>query len=208
MTPEPQPWSSPRCCAVVVVDMQNDYCHEAGALARHGADVSAVPRVAEQTSSLLGAARDAGVPCIHVRTEHSEWTDTPAWTARGASGDLLDVAATPVAAVGTWGAEPYGVQADPADWVIVKHRYSAFAHTPLGLSLRARNRRTILLAGVTSDVCLRATAIDALALDVLPVLLRDCSASTSEHRHQDAVARFADSLGPVVDSSAVRAAFR
>jgi ureidoacrylate peracid hydrolase len=199
---------APDRCALVLVDLQNDYCHPEGALAARGADVHAAATAAAATAVALDAARAAGVPCIHLRTEHSLWTDTPAWVMRGSTGDVLDVPETPVALAGTWGAEPFVVEAGPDDRVITKHRYSGFAYTSLELSLRARCRETIVLAGVTSDVCLRATALDALARGFLPVLMSDCSASTTPRRHADAMEQFAGSLGPVLDSSTVRAAWR
>lgn len=199
---------APDRCALLVVDLQNDYCHPEGALAERGADVHAAATAAAATAVSLDAARAAGVPCIHLRTEHSSWTDTPAWVMRGSTGDVLDVADTPVVLAGTWGAEPFVVDAGPEDRVITKHRYSGFAYTSLELSLRARGRETVVLAGVTSDVCLRATALDALTRGFLPVLMRDCSASTTPRRHEEALEQFAGSLGPVVDSATVRAAWR
>lgn len=194
-------------CALVVVDLQNDYCHPDGALAARGADVAGAAAAARATVELLPAARSAGVPCVHLRTEHSDWTDTPAWVMRGRTGELLDVADTPVALAGTWGVQPFVVEAAPEDRIITKHRYSGFAYTSLELSLRARGCESVVLAGVTSDVCLHATALDALARGFLPVLLSDCSASSTPRRHQEAVAQFANSLGPVVDSATVRAAW-
>lgn len=199
---------TPERCAVVVVDLQNDYCHPDGALARRGADVRAAMTVADNTVELLAAARAAGVPCLHLRTEHSDWTDTPAWSTRGAGGDLLDVRADPVAAAGSWGAEPFRVEALPDDRVITKHRYSGFAYTSLELSLRARGRETLVLAGVTSDTCVRATALDGRALGFVPVLLSDCTAGGTPERHRNACAEFADTLGPVTDSAQVRAAWK
>lgn len=195
----------PERCAVVVVDFQNDYCHPDGALARRGADVSATRVAAEKTIEFLAMARHVGAPCVHLRTEHSHWTDTPAWLSRGSAGPLLDVANSPVALAETWGAQPFHVEADTDDRVIIKHRYSGFAYTSLELSLRARGRETLLLAGVTSDTCVRATAFDALALGFVPVLLDDCTASSTAERHRQAVEEFAMTQGPVINSSAVRA---
>lgn len=188
----------PERCAVVVVDMQNDYCHPEGALASTGADVSACASAAASVDRLLAAARAAGVPCLHARTEHSEWTDTAEWTARGDGGDLLDPRHHPIVRQGSWGAEPYVIHALPEDRILVKHRYSGFAYTPLELFLRARDRHVVVLAGVTSDICVRATGFDALTRGFSPVLVRDCTASTSSERHEAAVRDFAACLGPVV----------
>lgn len=199
---------APERCAVVVVDLQNDYCHPDGALARRGADVSAARTAAENTVDLLAAARAAGSPCIHLRTEHSSWTDTPAWLLRGSTGDLLDATRVPIVAAGTWGAEPFTVEACSQDRVITKHRYSGFAYTSLELSLRARECETIILAGVTSDTCVRATAFDAISLGFVPVMVTDCTASSTAERHAQAVQEFSNTLGPVTTSEALSAAWR
>jgi ureidoacrylate peracid hydrolase len=186
-------------CAVVVVDMQNDYCHPEGALAKLGADVGSAARVGARITALLDVARAAGVPCLHVRTEHSPWTDTPEWLARGEAADMLDPRRYPIVAQGSWGAQPYGVAVDDADRVIVKHRYSGFAYTSLELSLRARQRDVVVLAGVTSDVCVRATAFDAIIHGFRPVLVRDGTTSTSAERNTSAIQEFASHLGRVLD---------
>jgi nicotinamidase-related amidase len=86
-TPPPYPSSTdaldPDRCALVVVDMQNDYCHVEGALARLGADVSPAADTAAGIRRLAAGAAEAGVPRIYLRTEHSHWFDTEAWLARG-----------------------------------------------------------------------------------------------------------------------------
>ena len=192
---------APDRCAVVVVDMQNDYCHPDGALAALGADVGAAAGVAEHITTLLEAARAVGVPCLHVRTEHSPWTDTEEWLARGETADVIDPRRHPIVAAGSWGAQPFGVVADPSDRVVVKHRYSGFAYTSLALSLRARQRDVVVLVGVTSDVCVRATAFDAITHGFRPVLVEDGTTSTSAERNASAIREFATHLGSVVDTA-------
>lgn len=194
----------PSGCALVIVDFQNDYCHPDGALARGGADVTAAADAASRTVELLGLAHEFGVPCLHVRTEHSHWTDTEAWLSRGTRGTLLHAEENPIVAAGTWGAEPFVVTDDPSDRVIIKHRYSAFVGTSLELSLRAKRRDVFLLAGVATDICVHATALSGLMNGFVPVLVQDCAAGTSEQLHNKAVETFLLSLGPVVDTEAVR----
>ncbi|MGH3520366.1 MAG: isochorismatase family protein [Haloechinothrix sp.] len=53
------------------------------------------------------------------------------------------------------------------DWVVVKHRYSGFAYTPLQLALQSKGCDTVMLTGVTTDMCVRSTATDALHSDFI-----------------------------------------
>lgn len=194
-------------CAVVIVDVQNDFCHPEGALARMGHDVSGAAEMLPALRGLLDRAGAFGVPRIFVRTEHSEWTDTPAWRARGSGSRTLRPAEIPVCRPGTWGVEFYGIRPTRDDWVIVKHRYSAFAYTPLELALEARERPTIVLAGTTTNVCVEATALDALARGFHPVLITDATSCSSEDKHLAAVAEFSGHIGRAVTSEELLSAW-
>ncbi|HEX6513236.1 MAG TPA: isochorismatase family protein, partial [Chloroflexota bacterium] len=71
-----------KTAALVVVDMQNDFCHWQGALAGEGTDVSLIQAMAPRLRDLLSVARQTGISIVHVRTHHSPWTNSPAWTRR------------------------------------------------------------------------------------------------------------------------------
>src|SRR5437667_11787817 len=86
--------------ALLVVDMQNDFCHVDGALARRRQDVSMIQAMAPRLRALLERARSAGLPIVHIRTHHSPWTNSRAWTRRKL-GDM--VRCFP----GSWGADWY-----------------------------------------------------------------------------------------------------
>lgn len=190
-------------CALVIIDVQNDYFHSDGALARSGLDVDPLRRCVPAIGRLLAAAHAAAVPCVHVRTEHGPWFDDPAWTARGTGGTALDVERIPIAVAGTWGARPYLIEAGDDDLVLIKHRHSAFVHTPLELALRARRRDTVLFAGGTTNVCVRASATDALAQGFHPVLAADAVAAADRDQHATALREFAVYSGRVLDTARV-----
>ena len=188
---------APDRCLLAVIDVQNDFCHEDGAYARMGHPVEMAAAAVEGIRAALDAARRADVPRVIVRVAHSAWTDDPAWAARGAAGSILDVARIPVAREGTWGAEFFGIEPDPDAIVMTKHRYSAFVHTPLELYLRARGASTIVLAGVATNVCVHATARDALHAGFLPVVLEDASAAHSDEAHHRALDDIRSFMGRV-----------
>jgi ureidoacrylate peracid hydrolase len=193
----------PAACAVVVVDVQNDFCHEDGAFAQLGMDVGRLQSVIPSIEALLALAHDRAVPVIHLVTTHGAWSDSPAWRRRGLAGSTLDVDRRPILDAGSWGAEMYRLVPGDDDLVIVKHRYSGFAYTPLELALQAKDRTTIVLAGVTTHACVEATAVDAITRGVYPVLVEECVATTSDQLELSAKTDFSELLGEVVSLSRV-----
>jgi ureidoacrylate peracid hydrolase len=183
---------------LLVVDVQNDYAHPEGALGRRGLDCAPALAAVEQMARLLPAGRTAGVPVLHVHTQHSSWTDTPGWRRRGRGGSTIAPDTDPIVAAGSWGAEPYGDLVRTGDFTFVKHRYSAFAHTALDLVLRSLDRSTLVLVGLTSDVCVRATGVDAVSAGHRPVLVGDATATAGVVPQSTACAEFAATVGPVV----------
>lgn len=197
----------PSRCAVVVIDLQNDFCHDKGTFSRIGYDVSAAQAILPAVNTLIDAAHAADVPVIMLRTTHGPWSDTPGWARRPRVGDS-DVDRVPVVFDGTWGAELYGLTPDERDLVLVKHRYSGFAYTPLELALRAKSRDTVVLAGALTDVCVEATATDAIAAGFLAALVRECTSTATLERQAAAEAAFADHTGLVVDLDEVAGAWQ
>jgi ureidoacrylate peracid hydrolase len=163
---------------VLVVDVQNDYCHEDGALGRSGQLPPDVDATVDAIDRLLGAARAAKVPVVHLRMVSSPWFTDVAWSRRGI-GSAVAADAPAIAARGTWGAEPYRVLPHPDDLVLEKYRHSGFICTPLSLVLRALQCGTVVLAGFSADVCVEATARDAVSHGFEIVVVPECIGGTS-----------------------------
>lgn len=198
----------PSRCVLAMVDYQNDFCHEDGAIAKLGQPTESARAILPNIVELIDAARDAGVPRVFVRVAHSEWTDTPGWAQRGAGGDILDVEKVPVAREGTWGAEFYGLEPREDELILTKHRYSAFAHTPLKLVLAAKGATSLVLAGVQTNVCIHASARDAIQEGFIPVVVEDCVAAGTPIEHDTALQDIATRMGPVVKLNDVKDAWR
>jgi len=184
--------------AVLIIDLQNDYCHPDGAFAQRGIDVASMGAAATQTQQLVEWARVHHVSCIYVRTEHSQWFDSQAWRQRGHDGDILDVESVPIVVQDSWGAEPYLLKAEHEDLVIVKHRYSAFAYTPLELALSSQGITTLVVGGVTTNVCVRQTVMDAVMRGWHTVVVSDCTAAPSAAEHERALLELTQYAGKVV----------
>ncbi len=197
----------PARSVVVVVDYQNDFCHERGAISTLGQDTSAARELLPSLRNVVATARALSVPRVFVRVEHSDWTDAPAWRARGGPTGILDVDRVPVAQRGSWGAELYELEAQPDELVLVKHRYSAFAYTALPLVLQAREATHVVLAGVQTNVCIHATARDAVQSGFVPVVVSDCVAAATPLEHDTALLDIRERMGPVVSFAELCAAW-
>ncbi|MYS92339.1 isochorismatase family protein [Streptomyces sp. SID5464] len=176
-------------CALVVVDMQNDFCSPRGWLASIGLDVSGADRLIASIAGTLPALRDAGVPVIWLN-----WGSRPdrvnippnvlhAYDLAGTGGGIGSVLPggdSPVLEEGSWGAAVVdGLEPDARDIRITKHRMSGFFDTPLDSVLRNLRVDTLLFAGVNADQCVLATLTDAACLGYDAVLLEDCVGTTS-----------------------------
>ena len=181
--------------ALLVIDAQNDYCHDDGVFGRAGVQLGAIQAAVERIEALVAAARRATVPVIWVRTEHGRFTDSATWLGRGVR------AAGAICAAGSWGAEFYRVRPAPDECVVVKHRYSAFVSTALEVVLRALGRPTLLMAGITTNVCVESTARDAFMRDWQVVLVEDCAAAPTKSEHDGAVHNVRTYFGRVLDAA-------
>lgn len=193
----------PRHTVLLVVDMQNDYCHPEGALARNYRqvsrpdDASSVARMLPRLMALIEAAREAKTKIIFVQTTHDEWTDSPARKALPLFKTMY------LCRTGSWGAEFYGVVPEPDDVVITKHRYSAFVNTPLDLILRSIRARTLIVTGVSTHVCVDCTARDGFQRDYFVVVPADCTATSSPQLQEMTLANLQRHYGEVTTSSKI-----
>jgi ureidoacrylate peracid hydrolase len=196
---------TPPDCAVIVIDVQNDYCHEDGALHRFGRSVSDIRGIVPCLKVLLAEARAMKVPIIHVRMANNEFTKSDAYLEhrRQHSKDNRLVCQE-----GTWGAEFYEIEPGPGEPVVTKHRYSAFVNTNLETVLRAYSTRTVILGGVTTDVCVESTARDAFMRDYHVLFLSDCTGVDDPAVQKAALERIDRYFGHVVSSKDVIKAWK
>ena len=180
--------AAPRRSALVVIDMQNDFCEPAD----FPDSVPMLPRL----ERLIAEARRSGVRVIFTRVTHDETTDSAVWLTRRAPGRKDIVRA------GTPGADYHpGFQPQPGDLDIEKHRYSAFIGTPLEMNLRALNVETLLMTGIATNVCVESTLRDAFQRDFHVVLVDDCCAAASSALHQGTVENVRRQFGGLIASS-------
>ncbi len=176
----------PQTTAVVLVEFQNDFTSEGGAL--HGA----VADVMEQTGMLaaaqatVAAARAAGATIIHSPIQfaegYGEITDHP-------YGILKGVVDTNAFVKGSWGAEfVEEVSPDAGDIVLEgKRGLDAFASTNLDFILRSKGIKTVALGGFLTNCCVESTMRSAYEKGFEVVTLTDCVGATSMEEHANAI---------------------
>lgn len=167
--------------ALLVVDMQNDFCAEGGYIeAVVGKNAAACRAVAPPIMDLVRAARAAGVPVYWIRADYRLDKLPAGMAARFAAQGNGRICCAP----GTWGAEFHGVAPAPGETLIDKHCYSAFIGTDLAERLAAQGIRTLVFAGVQTNVCVETSLRDAYSLGFNVAVAGDCVASHTAELHE------------------------
>jgi nicotinamidase-related amidase len=200
----------PAHSALVIVDMQRDFCQPGGAFDRLGVDISMYPPLIPRVAALLDGARRAGVLVIFIQMTvlPGRLSDSPAQMrfnlrlhlASNDGGEPLSYAAD-----GSVGQEILPELAPRyGELVVKKYRSSAFWATNLNMLLRANGIESLIVTGCTTEGCVESTARDALFNDYYVVIVEDCVASDdrAQHdasmllmRHRFDIAQSADVLG-------------
>jgi nicotinamidase-related amidase len=175
--------------ALLVVDMQNDFCHPDGWLAGIGVDVQPARAPIAPLRRLLPALRAALVPIVWVNwgTRPDRMNLSPAlrhvYDPTGAGrglGDARPGTGARVLQAGSWSAQVVDELApEPSDLRVDKHRMSGFWDTPLDSILRNLGATTLLFAGVNLDQCVLHTMADGNFLGYDTLLVEDCAATTN-----------------------------
>ena len=188
----------PSRTAVLVVDVQNDFCSPDGATAKSGRSVQACVDMVPRLMRFLDGARRYGVPVIFVQALGTRWTESEAWLYRASERPRVGSCRE-----GTWGAEFYGVAPGPDEPVVVKHRNSGFYNTRLDTILRAQKIETVVVTGVATNVSVEMTARDAVQRDYNLVFLEDCCAAYDPAPHAATVFNIRTSYGTVTSAGQV-----
>ncbi|MGA8206791.1 MAG: isochorismatase family cysteine hydrolase [Candidatus Dormiibacterota bacterium] len=180
----------PSHTALLVVDMQKDFCSPGYAFSQQGIDISMYAGMVPRLARLLGAARRAEVMVIfiqmtvlpHRRSESpaqirfnmrmhlgERGPSQPLWyTLEGSPGQELIPELVP----------------SEGELLVKKYRSSGFWGTNLDLLLRSNLIKTVLIGGCTTEGCVESTARDALFNDYYVVIAEDCVASDDRDQHQ------------------------
>lgn len=199
----------PEHTALVVIDVQNDFCAPGGMMDREGLDLTTVWEVADRLPALLSAARAAGVLVIFVKnvysTEHNFYL-SDSWLEQASRVRQGSYTTRPVCAEGSWEGDFYGdVRPEPGDPIVRKHRFSAFANTDLETILRANGIRSMVFTGVATNVCVETTAREGFMRDYYVVFTSDGTATYSQEDHDATLRNIDRYFGQVVSVGDLRA---
>lgn len=183
----------PANCALLLIDMQRDFCAPGGYAEQAGLDIQRLRAPIPAQRALLAAARSCGLLVVHTREGHRpDLSDMPDWKRRRA-----ERSGAPIGQPGPMGrllirGEPGHDLIDelqPLDGepVIDKPGYSAFAHTDLELLLRNRGVSCLLIAGVTTEVCVSSTLRAGIDLGFSCLTVSDACASPHPELHAAAL---------------------
>ncbi|SHH87674.1 ureidoacrylate peracid hydrolase [Sporobacter termitidis DSM 10068] len=197
------PWRIRReKCALIVIDMQNDFLKPGGVLYYNDTPLKAVPNI----KRLIDFCRRLGIPVIYTKTLLKD----------GFNISPLEVCYQPVLMQkgmreGTWGAEIIGELLPLMDeQVVFKHRYDAFYNTNLELILK--NVRglsgvdTVIITGTVTNVCCESTARGAFMRDYKVVFVSDANGAFDEEAHRATLRNISRFFGRVMDTETLQAA--
>jgi ureidoacrylate peracid hydrolase len=191
--------------AVLVIDVQNDFCATGGHTEVNlGKDVADCQAVVEPIERLVAGARRAGAAIVWIKADYDRTYLSPPIHARQVARGI----ATAYCVSGTWGAEFYRVSPAEGDVVVEKHRHSAFIGTDLDQILRDRCIRTVIVAGVQTHVCIESTLRDASARGYYVVVPNDCVGSFDRDLHDKTLRCVEMHFGDVVPAADLLALWR
>ena len=189
--------------ALIVIDMQNGFCVANGFMDQIGLGYEASASVIEPIADLVGAARTAGIPIVFTRyVLNDDYSD---------AGLLLEVFPQILGTGGmvrnTWDGDVIdALKPQPGDIVLDKTRYSAFYETDLEQQLRALGVDTVIVCGVTTNICVESTVRDAFFRDIRCVVPSDGTAAVTPALHEGALEDFRYGFGQVATVGEIKQA--
>lgn len=203
----------PQTTALLVIDMQRDFCDPDGYLAASGYDIRATRSIVPNVASVCQTVRDWGGLVIYTREGHRpDLSDLPPlkrWRSERGGGKIGTPG--PMGRLLVRGEHGWDIidelNPQPSDVVVDKPGYSAFFATDLERILSTRGIRNLILTGVTTDVCVHSTLRDAVDRNYECLVIEDACAASILDNHASALSTIATEggiFGAVAKSGSLR----
>jgi ureidoacrylate peracid hydrolase len=202
---------NPAHTALLVIDMQNDFCHPNGSMAQMGQDIFAMSAVAPTIAALVEKGKEWSILTVYLRViDTYKPAISPAYyEANYSYYEPLLGKGDQVATEAPWMGPGFGedfyqpIAPDKDDIVVTKHRFGAFVNTQLDQILRSNGIKTVIITGVLTEVCVETTAREALDYDYYVVIPEDCTATTSQQRKDASLDTLGRHFGTITTSSQI-----
>lgn len=188
--------------AIVVVDMQNDFCAEGGYLHNNlKADMSPNGPLARRIMDLVDAGRASGIEIVWIQANYD-----PKYLSGQAKAKLAEKGIESICCEGgTWGWDFFEVNPAEGELVVEKHTYSGFFGTELDRLLRFRGINTLVMTGVATNVCVESTLRDGYFNGYYIVVPEDCVGSAAQDLHEATLRNVERTFGRVTTADAIKA---
>ncbi|MBD3259656.1 isochorismatase family protein [Candidatus Woesearchaeota archaeon] len=182
--------------AVLVVDIQNDFCDDKGIFAKQGLDVKPNQEVVPRIKEFIEKIRGYDIPIIYSKQIESEEISPENLKEQLRSGRM-------VCAPDSWGSELYLLEPAEGEYVLEKKTYDLFSNPEFKRILENQKIKTLVIIGVNTDICVDTTVRRAFTEGYRIIIPKDLVATVNKEGEKYYLAVFDRFFGDVIDSKTI-----